>query len=144
VISLEAAGYDTHDRMGWHNGGTMHRLLDELARCVVALQSSIGEAWNDLTLLATSEFGRRVAENGSRGTDHGYGGLVLVAGGRLGGGRVAGQWPGLEEYSLVRGDLPVTTDVRDVFAEAIEARHGVGDVSQIFPGHNVQPVGALA
>jgi uncharacterized protein (DUF1501 family) len=144
VVSLDATGYDTHDRMGYATGGTMHRLLDELARCLAALRAHTGAAWNDLTLVAVSEFGRRVAENGSRGTDHGYGGVALVVGGGLGGGRVAGRWPGLDDASLIRGDLAVTTDVRDVFAEVITARHRAGDLAHVFPGHTPRSVGIFS
>ncbi len=60
-----------------------------------------------------TEFGRTAAENGSGGTDHGTGGVMLAAGGAVRGGRVFGDWPGLEEAALYqRRDLMPTSDLR--------------------------------
>ena len=70
-----------------------------------------------------SEFGRTVAENGNRGTDHGHGNCMLVLGGGVAGGRVLGDWPGLGAGSRFEGrDLAVTTDYRDVVGEILLAR----------------------
>ena len=67
-----------------------------------------------------SEFGRRVQENGSLGTDHGHGSLMLLLGGNVTAGKCSGRWPGLEPEQLVGpGDLAVTTDYRDVLAEVL-------------------------
>jgi uncharacterized protein (DUF1501 family) len=64
-------------------------------------------------VVAVTEFGRTVRENGSRGTDHGTGGAMLLAGGALAGARVHGRWPGLGEGMLLEGrDLMPTDDVR--------------------------------
>ena len=74
-----------------------------------------------------SEFGRRLKSNGSLGTDHGYGGMMMVLGGKVNGGKMYGKWPGLEKENLNRGvDLEVTTDYRQVLAELAN-----GD--QLFP-----------
>ena len=74
-------------------------------------------------MLTMSEFGRTVAENGNRGTDHGHGNAMFVLGGPVKGGKVYGQWPGLAVAQLYEGrDLAVTTDFRDVFAE-VAVRH---------------------
>ena len=70
--------------------------------------------------MVMSEFGRRLRSNRSQGTDHGHGGVMLVLGGRVRGGRMFGRWPGLEAEQLDRGvDLAVTTDYRTVLAELI-------------------------
>ena len=86
----------------------------------------------------TSEFGRAVAENGNRGTDHGHGNAMLVIGGGVN-GRVHGNWPGLADERRFEGrDLAVTTDFRDVFTEIVATHMGVSrdGVSQIFPGYS--------
>jgi uncharacterized protein (DUF1501 family) len=64
-----------------------------------------------------SEFGRRVAGNGSQGTDHGTSGPMFVIGNSVKGG-FYGEQPSLK--NLYKGDLAVTTDFRDVYATVIE------------------------
>ena len=83
-----------------------------------------------------SEFGRRAHENGSLGTDHGHGSLMLLLGGSVEGGRVHGQWPGLEAEQLIGpGDLAVTTDYRDVLAEVCLKRLNNPALAEVFPGY---------
>ena len=95
---------------------------------------------DDVVVLTMSEFGRTVAENGSGGTDHGHATCMLVMGGSVAGGRVHGEWPGLEREQLYEGrDLAVTTDFRDVFAELAERHLGTRDLAAIFPGYTVDP-----
>ena len=92
----------------------------------IARVSSIHDHLNDLldqmgglTVVVMTEFGRRARENGSLGTDHGHGGLMMIMGGTVNGGKVYGDWPGLDQQQLVGpGDLAVTTDYRDVLASA--------------------------
>lgn len=77
---------------------------------------------DDVVIMTMSEFGRTVAENGSGGTDHGHANCMMVMGGGVGGGRILGDWPGLEREQLYDGrDLALTTDFRDVFAESSPA-----------------------
>jgi len=94
-----------------------------------------------------SEFGHAVAENGNRGTDHGHGTAMLVAGGGVRGGRVYGRWPGLEPEQRYEGrDLAVTTDFRVVFSEVAGRHLGVQDAGAVFPGFSVdssRPLGFL-
>ena len=73
-------------------------------------------------------------ENGSGGTDHGFGQVVLLLGGGVLGGAVHGAWPGLAEQDLVDGDLNGVNDYRLVLAEILEKRCRVGSVSDVFPG----------
>jgi uncharacterized protein (DUF1501 family) len=64
-------------------------------------------------VLVVTEFGRQVAVNGSHGTDHGSGGVALLAGGAVRGGRVRADWPGLSPAQRFEGrDLRITTDLR--------------------------------
>jgi uncharacterized protein (DUF1501 family) len=105
-----------------------------LARGLSAFATDLGPALARTSVVVMSEFGRRVAENASLGTDHGRGGAMLVLGGGTAGGMHC-RWPGLEDDRLVGpGDLPVVHDYRDVLA-AVLVRHGTPDASGVFPGH---------
>ena len=89
----------------------------------------------DVVVLTMSEFGRAVAENGSRGTDHGHANAMMILGGGVRGGKVYGRWPGLAPEQRFQGrDLAVTTDFRSVFAEVVRAHLGLADTSHVFPG----------
>ena len=91
----------------------------------------------DVVLVTMSEFGRRVRENGNRGTDHGHGNAMMIVGGPVKGGKVYGKWPGMKEDQLwQRQDLAITTDFRDVFGEVVTGHLGARDISQIFPGYS--------
>jgi hypothetical protein len=90
-----------------------------------------------VTVIVQSEFGRRVRQNGSAGTDHGYGNPLLVLGGPVNGRRIYGQWLGLDPQVLSPyfGDIPVTTDFRRVFSELIIRRMGNNRLGDVFPGY---------
>ena len=86
------------------------------------------------------EFGRTVRENGYRGTDHGHATAMLVLGGRVTGGRMAGRWLGLAREQLYEGrDLAVTTDFRNLFAEMASRHLGVTTAAPLFPGFPMNP-----
>jgi len=86
------------------------------------------------TLLAMSEFGRRLNENNSLGSDHGHGNVMLVMGHCISGGRVLSTWPGLQPGQLFQGmDLQVTIDYRDILAEIIQNRLGNPNLNYVFP-----------
>jgi len=89
-----------------------------------------------------SEFGRAARQNGNRGTDHGHGTCFFAVGGKINGGRVLGDGPGLAPENLFESrDLAVTTDFRDVFAEAGVRHFGVAqpDLGKVFPGYRPDP-----
>jgi uncharacterized protein (DUF1501 family) len=134
VATVDYGDWDMHEGMGGPDDGWMHDHLTELSRSLAAFAADLGPRMNGVTLVTLTEFGRRVEENGSGGTDHGYGQLVLLLGGGVVGGKVHGTWPGLAEANLVDGDLAATTDYRAVLAEVLEKRCAAGSVSQIFPG----------
>ena len=94
AVSVELGGWDFHFAEGSVHG-LMPRLLGELAQGLVRFRSELGDDWRRVVVVAISEFGRRAAENGSAGTDHGQAGTILVSGGGVEGGRVYGEWPGL-------------------------------------------------
>ena len=114
VAVFETTGWDTHANQGAEQGALSLRLagLDAGLR---ALHEALGPAWNRTVVLVATEFGRTVAINGTRGTDHGTGAAAFLLGGAVRGGRVLGQWPGLKAAALYQGrDLQPTTDLRGV------------------------------
>jgi uncharacterized protein (DUF1501 family) len=100
---------------------------------------------NQLTTVTMSEFGRRASENGSLGTDHGHGSMMMLLGGNVRGGRVHGEWPGLEEGQIMGpGDLAVTTDYRDVLSEILVKRLNNSATADIFPNYRVKIPNVIA
>jgi len=117
----------------------MATLLQELAAGLSAFYTDMQDDMRRITVVAMSEFGRRVKENASRGTDHGHGNVMLLMGGGVNGGRVYGEWPGLEEDALDRGDLAITTDYRTVLSEIVKKRLFNGHLSEVFPDFEQNP-----
>ncbi|MCB2109088.1 MAG: DUF1501 domain-containing protein, partial [Rhodobacteraceae bacterium] len=112
---------------------------------------SLSAFWTDLaahrhrlTVVTMTEFGRRVQENDSEGTDHGAASYMMVLSGAVTGGKMYGDWPGLAPADLTLGDLTVATDNRQVLSEILAARHGQNDVSAVFPTLAYQPLGLFA
>jgi uncharacterized protein (DUF1501 family) len=88
-------------------------------------------------VVVVSEFGRTVRENGNRGTDHGHGNVIWMLGGKVNGGKIYGDWPGLADAQLYQGrDLAVTTDFRHPLATVLERHLHLPDavMARIFPG----------
>jgi uncharacterized protein (DUF1501 family) len=95
----------------------------------------MGDRMADITVVTMSEFGRTVKENGDRGTDHGHANVMFVLGGDVRGGKVYGNWPGLEREQLYEGrDLNVTTDFRSVLSELVQKQLGNREITSVFPG----------
>jgi uncharacterized protein (DUF1501 family) len=115
VFYVSVGGFDTHAGQDFAHAN----LLRAVAAAIEAFFVDLGAHGHAerVALLAFSEFGRRVQENGSRGTDHGAAGAVLVAGGGVRGG-VVGEHPSLVD--LDAGDLKFTTDFRSVYATVLE------------------------
>lgn len=138
VVAIDTGGWD-------HHSNEVGRILDrntDLAASLAAFHQDLGDCANTTLTLCMTEFGRNVAENGNLGTDHGRGGVMLALGGGIAGGRVitANGWPGLEPENLESGrDLAVTTDFRDVFAEALVRHMGasVSETGPVFPDFTV-------
>ena len=141
IAFAESTRWDHHVNEGGAAGQIANR-LDDFSSGVASLAQDLGDRMADTVVLTLSEFGRTVAENGSRGTDHGHGNAMFVIGGGVKGGSVYGQWPGLAVKDRYEGrDLAVTTDFRDVFGEVM-ARHLGADrrtLAAVFPGYSIDP-----
>jgi len=95
-------------------------------------------------VMVMTEFGRTCKENGNGGTDHGHGGAMLLLGGPVKGGKVHGEWRGLEDKALYEGrDLPVTTDFRDVFADVLRNHMKFDPPKDFFPEYKPGSVKGL-
>ncbi len=115
AAAVDIGGWDHHA----NESQVLPGLLQELAAGLTAFRAHLGEAMRRVVVLIMSEFGRRAAQNGSGGTDHGAGNIVMVLGGGVRGGRVIADWPGLRDADLDRGDLRVTTDYRQAIEECL-------------------------
>lgn len=134
VAAFSLSGWDTHRSQG----KVIVKSFQGLERLILRLRDQLGEAWGKTALLAVTEFGRTARENGSRGTDHGTGGVMVLAGGAVRGGKVLGKWPGLAEADLYdRRDLMPTSDVREWAAAAMRGLYGFDRAvleGAVFPG----------
>jgi uncharacterized protein (DUF1501 family) len=144
VACLDQSDWDMHVDMGTSDAGRLVDNLAALAGALAAFATDLGPArMAGVTVVTLSEFGRRVEQNGSGGTDHGHGNAVLLLGGGVAGGKVYGRWPGLADDQLVDGDLAGTTDYRLILGEILTKRCGVGSASAVFPGLTGTPLGVV-
>lgn len=133
VAFADIGGWDHHVNEGGVHGQLAQR-LQEFSKGIAAFWRDMGDDAETITLVSMSEFGRTVRENGTGGTDHGHANVMFVIGGDVRGGKVYGQWPGLNPEQLYEGrDLAVTTDYRKVLAEAVTVNLGARDMDFIFP-----------
>jgi uncharacterized protein (DUF1501 family) len=139
IAALSLPGWDSHRRQPRQ----MRQAMGRLTRGILTLREGLGRDWDRTVVLALTEFGRTVAQNGTLGTDHGTGGTLIAAGGALNGGRIWGDWPGLDEAALLdRRDLMPTRDVRAYAAWALHGLYGVERsvlTSAIFPALDMGP-----
>lgn len=144
IVAFSQTGWDTH--RGQANA--IGRPLSRLTRTILRLAEQLGpEVWGKTTVLAMTEFGRTVRENGTGGTDHGTGGVLVAAGGAVKGGQILGTWPGLRDADLYDGrDLMPTTDVRAWAALAMQGLYGLDRgvlQGKVFPGLDMGTAGGL-
>jgi uncharacterized protein (DUF1501 family) len=143
IACLDYGNWDMHADLGkpGDTSGWMHRQLADVAACLLAFATDLGPLLSNVNIVTLSEFGRRAAENGSGGADHGLGQAVLALGGGINGGQVMGSWPTLAPGSLSDGDLAVTTDYRSILTEVLTKRCGLTGASTLFPGFTPAAVG---
>jgi len=133
VYYVNQGGYDTHaDQLGHHA-----RLLGDFSGSVSAFLTDLRrqKTSDRVTVLAFSEFGRRVAENGSQGTDHGAAAPMFVIGDSIRGG-LHGQAPDLSD--LVDGDVRHKIDFRQVYASLLDS--WLGTPSRPILGEGYEPL----
>jgi uncharacterized protein (DUF1501 family) len=116
---VDIGGWDHHT----NEAPQITQLLQQFSGSLAAFTRDMGDRMADIVLVTMSEFGRTAKEDGSGGTDHGHGNVMLVLGGPVRGGKVFGRWPGLAPDQLYEGrDLAVTTDFRDVLGELVSGQ----------------------
>jgi uncharacterized protein (DUF1501 family) len=131
VATVDFGGWDMHENQSW----LFPVQIEGLSQSLMAFYNDIQAYHNRVTIVVMSEFGRRLKANKSHGTDHGYGNALLVLGGKVKGGAMYGQWPGLATEQLDNGvDLAVTTDYRAILSEICAKRLKAPSVQTIFPG----------
>jgi uncharacterized protein (DUF1501 family) len=138
VAFADIGGWDHHVNEG-STQGQIANVLRDYGQSLAAFWTDLGDLGEDTVVVTMSEFGRTARENGNRGTDHGHANVMFVMGGPVQGGRVYGQWPGLDQSQLYEGrDLAVTTDFRRVLGEAVMRHLGNPQLEQVFPGFGSQ------
>ncbi len=150
VATVDLGGWDTHEYQGNNAQGYFGGRVGELAQGLHALQTDLSnhngtDHTQRLTVVVMSEFGRSFGQNASQGTDHGHGNVMLVMGGKVNGGKVYGDWPGLATDQLYDNrDLDITTDYRRVLSEILIRRLGNPNLGTIFPKYaDYAPLGVL-
>ena len=144
IAFVEDSGWDTHRGQQL----ALDRKFAELDAGLRAIREGLGDEWRRTAVVVVTEFGRTVATNGSAGTDHGVGGVSLLAGGAVRGGRIGGDWPGLAAGALLEGrDLRPTTDMRALFKGVLADHLAVPEAAletRIFPdSRTVRPLQGL-
>ncbi len=131
---LSAGGWDTHANQGNVTGQLADR-LGNLAKGIAQLRQEFSEPHD--TIVVMSEFGRTSAENGTKGTDHGFGNALWLLGNRVQGGQWHGQWTGMARGNLNENrDLPAHHDYRAVLAQVLRSTFALPDtaLANVLPG----------
>ncbi len=136
VFWVQTGGFDTHSGQGNAGGGAYANLMTTLNDGLSAFYRDLQNQGllNDTLVLQFSEFGRRVSENGSAGTDHGAGGIMMAMGGSVRGG-LYGTAPSLDPGAANQtlensgGDVRYETDFRSVYAKVVDSWLGTDSVA---------------
>jgi uncharacterized protein (DUF1501 family) len=141
VATVDVPGWDTHVAQSGQFAG----LTALLSAALMAFWRDLGPLQQDVSVVVMSEFGRTFRENGNRGTDHGHGNLMWVAGGRVKGG-IAGRQIALGPQSLHENrDLPVLNDYRAVLGSVFGRMYGLdgAGLERVFPGVKAERFGLV-
>ena len=147
VACIDLGGWDTHFFQGGASGSQAERIRI-LAEGLVALDADLKSHRSRYTVIITTEFGRRIYENASLGTDHGRGFALMALGDRVKGGQIIGPWPTAamdESNPLGPGGIEPTIDYRTVFAEILKGamNQPTNAISTVFPGLAMKSVGLM-
>ena len=147
VACIDLGGWDTHFFQGTANGTQAER-IKTLADGVAAFDADMKSHRASYTIMITTEFGRRIYENASLGTDHGRGFAFMALGDKVKGGRILGPWPteAMDESNpLGPGGIKPETDFRDIFAEVLRSTHALSaaETKAVFPALECKTVGLM-
>jgi uncharacterized protein (DUF1501 family) len=147
VACIDLGGWDTHFFQGNATGQQAEK-IQTLAAGLAALEMDLTGHRDRYTVMVTTEFGRRIYENASLGTDHGRGFAFMALGDKVKGGQVLGAWPIQAEEDLNvntpgPGGLHAETDYRRVFAEVLRGCFPGAEVGKVFPGVELKAVGLI-
>lgn len=138
IIHIDIPGWDTHQNQGSVNG-TFGNKIQDLSDSLFAFYQDLENKMDQVMIIVFSEFGRTVVENGTNGTDHGWGNNMLALGGSIPKTKRVNKyflntWPGLEEDKLNQGrDIVDTIDFRNVFGEILNKHLGYKEPKRIIP-----------
>jgi len=140
LATVDFGSWDMHNSLV----GEFATRTTEFSRAISAFWTDMADYRSRITLVTMTEFGRRLRENASQGTDHGSASGMLILGGNVKGGQLYGNWPGLAASQLTAGgDLAVTTDYRQVLGEILVKRHAEKNLSAVFPTIKYNPLGFI-
>ncbi len=145
VACININGWDTHFLQGTVAGGFAAN-AQALANGLAAFETDLRQHRQNYTVMVMTEFGRRIYENASLGTDHGRGFTLMALGDKVKGGRIIGPWPigAMDETNpLGPGGVEISHDYRDVFAEVLQGAMGTVDGAKIFPGAGLATLGLM-
>ena len=132
---VDVGGWDTHVNQGNVTGGLANNLRN-LGEGLAAYAAALGNEWNNTVVVVVSEFGRTFRENGDRGTDHGHGTVHWVLGGKVNGGRIAGEQVAVTQENLLQNrDYQVLNNYRDVYSGLLGRIWGLrgNQLQDVFP-----------
>lgn len=136
IIGVDWNGWDHHINMGGAQPqDALRRMETQLGIACETFFEDVKFMRNKVCMVIMTEFGRTNRENGNFGTDHGHGGNMYVIGGRVNGGKIYGDWPGLAPGNTYQNrDLKVTTDWRTVLSEIAYDHLKLHPSKNLFPG----------
>ncbi|MEO7071678.1 MAG: DUF1501 domain-containing protein [Rhodanobacter sp.] len=133
---VDVGGWDTHVNQGSVTGGLANNLRN-LGEGLAAYADTLGTEWGNTVVVVLSEFGRTLRENGGKGTDHGHGTVHWVLGGKVNGGRIAGEQLAVTQANLLQDrDYPVLNNYREVLGGILRRGWNLStaQLQQVFPG----------
>ena len=152
AVAIDLGGWDTHATQFAFNG-TTGVFAGGMVSQMNILSQSLAAFYRDImftrqlrvTVIVISEFGRRIGENGTTGTDHGLGNMMMVMSPDLIGGRVLGTWNGMPNTNMTNTGVPLTTDLRRVLSEIVSKRlNNSAALGTVFPGFARNDLGLFA